>query len=44
VAIPTADEHEGPAQFRRRVMDAMERRPAGRQDDATQRYYERLLR
>ncbi|MCB9626720.1 MAG: DUF4175 family protein [Sandaracinaceae bacterium] len=44
VAIPTADEHEGPVEFRRRVLDAMEQRAPGGYEDATRRYYERLLR
>lgn len=44
VAIPTADDHEGPQQFRRRVLDAMDRRAPGGYEDAARRYYERLLR
>ncbi|MCB9659063.1 MAG: DUF4175 family protein [Sandaracinaceae bacterium] len=44
VAIPTADDHEGPGQFRRRVLDAMERGAPEGYDEATRSYYERLLR
>ncbi len=44
VAIPTAADHEGPQQFRRRVLDAMDRRAPGGYEDAARRYYERLLR
>ncbi|MBK6578212.1 MAG: DUF4175 family protein [Sandaracinaceae bacterium] len=44
VAIPTAEDHEGPQAFRRRVLDAMDRRAPGGYEDAARRYYERLLR
>ena len=43
-AIPKADEHKGPEEFRRRVMRGLSQPMSGRQKDAVRRYADGLLR
>jgi hypothetical protein len=43
-AIPKADEHKGPEEFRRRVMRGLGQAMSGRQKDAVRRYADGLLR
>ena len=43
-AIPTADEHKGPEEFRRRVMRGLGQAMSGRQKEAVRRYADGLLR
>jgi hypothetical protein len=43
-AIPKADEHKGPEEFRRRVMRGLGQAMSGRQRDAVRRYADGLLR
>jgi hypothetical protein len=42
--IPTADQHKGPEEFRRRVIKGLGQPASGRQRDAVRRYAEGLLR
>jgi DNA-binding FadR family transcriptional regulator len=44
VRIPGADEHQGPMELRRQVLDAMREGAPDGYEESVRRYYEGLLR